>query len=373
LEVCILQERPWITINGALMNSIHRGFILLATFSLQAAEKKFSWAIIGAGHAGITSISVLLENGILENEIVWIDPEFNVGRLGKYYGNVPSNLKVHRYTNFLNRCSFFQTINSTAIEAIKNYNQQEEPRLQLIIDALQDITNYLRSRVTTYIDNVHSISAKEGGNSWDIKLDQNPHINADKVILAIGSRPKKMAYTTSEIPLDLALDENILKSMISAEDTIMVIGSAHSAILILKYLSEIPVKKIINVYSKQPTYGELGGLEGITAYWAKEVLEKNPPHNLIRIKYHEGVIENYLQECTKIIYAFGYERNSFTVNNSNELSIDGETGIIEPHLYGIGFAFPEYHINEAGLAIPLIGVNSFMKYAQQRVPLWIKD
>ena len=60
------------------------------------------WAIIGSGPAGIIVLGVLLDLGTDPKSIVWIDPEFNVGRLGKYYASVPGNAKTKTYIEFFN-------------------------------------------------------------------------------------------------------------------------------------------------------------------------------------------------------------------------------------------------------------------------------
>ena len=51
----------------------------------------FQVTVIGAGSAGILTVSELLGNGY--NRIAWIDPEFNGGAL-KNYTTIPSNTKV---------------------------------------------------------------------------------------------------------------------------------------------------------------------------------------------------------------------------------------------------------------------------------------
>ena len=58
------------------------------------SQLAYSWAVIGAGPAGIISVGQLLEHGVSDYEILWIDPEFSPGRMGKYYGKVPSNQKA---------------------------------------------------------------------------------------------------------------------------------------------------------------------------------------------------------------------------------------------------------------------------------------
>ena len=119
--------------------------LLLPTFPINAHT--YQWAVIGAGPAGIISTTILLEHIKTPKDILWLDPAFGVGRLGKYYGNVPSNLKAYRYTTFLSSCALFNQLQCSSFNAIRQYDQQDEPVLQLLIDPLQEITNYLQTQV----------------------------------------------------------------------------------------------------------------------------------------------------------------------------------------------------------------------------------
>ncbi len=341
--------------------------LLLPTFPIHAHT--YQWAVIGAGPAGIISTTILLEHIKTPKDILWLDPEFGVGRLGKYYGNVPSNLKAYRYTTFLSSCALFNQLQCSSFNAIRQYDQQDEPVLQLLIDPLQEITNYLQTQVQWHRATVRALDQENG--LWNINT-RITDFYAHNVILATGSHPKKLNIPgPQEIPLDMAIDATKLKGLILPTDVVMVVGSAHSALLILKYLTDLPVQKIINVYTKQPTYGMYGGLEGVTARWTKEVLETNSAPNIERIPYNHATIKEIALNCTKIIYAFGFERSTLPINGSRDLCFDYKTGLIKPHLYGIGIAFPEEYLTKEGNTVNLIGVNSFMKYAKEHVPIWI--
>lgn len=345
-------------------------FFLIFIFDSNCLQE-FKWAVIGAGPAGIESVAVLIENGICEKDIVWIDPEFKVGRLGKYYGNVPSNQKAYKFIDVLTTCSIFNKVNPKSLNALLQYGYQKEPNLQFVVDPLQEITEYLLRTVPSFQDSV--ISIDRTNKLWELKL-ANFSIFAHKVIIATGCRPKKFDFKDiTEIPLDLALDKCKLKGFVKDTDTVMVIGSAHSALLILKYLSEISVKRVINIFCKPPSYGQYGGLEGITAWWTKEVLEKNCPKNIERVLLAPGIVEKLKKECTKIIYAFGYESNPLAINGTKEIKFTPTTGKLDTNLYGIGFAYPAQITLPNGTIVPLIGVNSFMKQAREVIPYWINE
>lgn len=340
-------------------------------------------AIIGAGPAGITVVGLLIDLGVNPDEIIWIDPFFNVGRIGEYYENVPGNAKNKLYIDFLKSCEVFKNINTESIQKLYSSNLEEFGHLSIIINPLQDITNYLLEIVKSVKENV--LKMEYFDESWKLET-KNFSIEAENVILAIGAKPKILDYpVNNNIPLDYALDPETLKKLVKPNDIIAVVGSSHSAILVLKFLTEANVKKIINFYKHPITYAvDMGtwisnsanGLKGIAAVWAQEILEKNLIPNLIRLKNTKENLDNFLPECNKIIYAIGYEMNNLpniTVNGENfSINQDPEKGIIGPNLFGIGIAFPGYTTNPFGEKEKGIGLNSFMKYAQTVMTSWIK-
>ncbi len=345
-------------------------------------EAENEWTVIGAGPAGIITIGVLCDLGIPAENITWIDPLFNVGRLGEYYENVPGNTKTKSFIDFLKSCKTFQQIESAAMEKLYTMPPDSYEKLSVIIEPLQDITNYLCKIVKPIKTTMDSLFFDEG--VWHIGY-QNKTFTTRHVVLATGSYPRTLDYSVKDvIPLDYALDERLLHQMVKPVDTIAVVGSAHSAILILKYLTETTVEKIINLYTRPLIYAvDMGtwtlnnthGLKGIAAKWAYEVLENNTPSNLVR---YLNTAENraaFLPECNKIVYAIGYERNdlpSVAINGvASDIEFDPDTGIIGPRIFGIGIAFPGTYIDPSGNKEQLVGLNSFMKYAQKVIPDWI--
>lgn len=345
------------------------------------------WLIIGAGPAGICAVGVLLDLGIDPQLITWLDPKFNVGRLGESYSNVPSNTQTKFFIEFINCCKSFQESHSPSIEKLYTYNPDLEYPLRTIVEPLRDITNYFCTKVVAIKNSLKSLDFYN--DMWHVGID-NHIITTHNVILATGSHPRTLNYDcydcmANTIPLDTALDKTLLAEQISGKDSIAVIGSSHSAILILKHLSELPVKRIINFYKKPLQYaianpnGEIilgeAGLKGMAARWAIEVLEKGLPAHLIRVLNQPDALNAWLPICNKIIYAIGFEKNQLPpINGNNAIydSYDGSSGVIAPRLFGIGIAFPEVISDEIGGEQLGIGLSDFMDYAQRILPTWTK-
>lgn len=296
--------------------------MLNVTFSFMNAldQEPAQWAIIGAGPAGISIIGLLLDAGVTGSTITWIDQKFKVGRLGEYYANVPGNTQAKYFVEFINCCKTFQKVQSDALIQLFTADPEKEYTLQIIVDPLQDITDYLCTCVTTFKATLQSLDFYN--NLWHIGINDRI-ITAHNVVLATGSHPRTLTYTTDAaiIPLDAALDKRLLEQQVTPHDTIAVVGSSHSAILILKHLSELPVKRIINFYNKPLMYAipnpsgviyeTESGLKGAAARWAQEVLEKKMPGNMVRIFNNPEALEAWLPLCNKIIYAIGFEETNF--------------------------------------------------------------
>jgi hypothetical protein len=347
------------------------------------AARDTLWTVVGAGPAGIAVVGLLIDLGIDAKSITWIDPEFNVGRLGNYYYNVPGNAHTKMYIDFLQACRSFQQCAPTAIDELKKLDLMTAYPLHVIIDPLRDITECFKRQVVPVQGKINALHFEN--NRWHIGIDAGAHsltISSYYVALATGSHPIEYDYPCQQvIPLDLALDKDLLAKQVRPEDTVALVGSAHSAILILRFLSELPVGRIINFYKKPIVYtADMGtwiqnqeaGLKGSTAQWAKNVLEKNPPVNILRIFNTAEALDAWLPICNKIIYAVGFERNDLPpINGSQELIYDDISGVIAPRLFGIGIAFPEKFTYPDGNIEHRVGLKFFMEYAQRVVPQWI--
>jgi cation diffusion facilitator CzcD-associated flavoprotein CzcO len=65
------------------------------------------WIVVGAGPAGIAAVGKLIDHGISPKKIGWIDPDFQVGDLGKKWSQVSSNTTVDLFIRFLKNCKAF--------------------------------------------------------------------------------------------------------------------------------------------------------------------------------------------------------------------------------------------------------------------------
>ena len=335
------------------------------------------WAVIGAGPAGIAVVGLLLDFGVSPHEIAWIDKEFNVGRIGKYYAHVPGNATTRAYISYIEACKTFNSFPSNTRDTLYSYDLDIEYELQIIIDPLLDITRHLKTLVKSYKDAATSLNYKD--DLWQIDTSRST-IHAQKVVLATGCHPKRLDYpVTEEIPLDYAVDKAKLAQFVNPEDTVAIVGGSHSGILVAKNLCELGVSRILNFYKSPLIYSfdtgdnnviYFNGLCGPVGRWAYNVLEKGDAPEVVRIKNSQAARNAWLPLCNKIVYAVGYERNEIPCIASINTH-DSSTGKIAPNLYGIGIAYPETQQNVLGEHEQLIGLSFFMDYALKIMPDWI--
>ena len=373
--------------------------LAVATLSLQADnqdceniyhdqstyQEPFDWLIVGAGPAGILTIGVLMDVGVDPKKIAWIDPEFEVGRMGKYYSHVESNNKAKEFVAFINACATFKELSCPAIDELRKINPQHPCVLESIVEPLRCISAYLRTKAASVQDIMTGLFYCK--DLWHVMTHDHGSVSSRHVVLATGSVPRTLNLNAHHnvIPLDYALDPVTLESLVTQDDVIGVIGGAHSAILLLKYLSTMRVKHVYNFYRHPITYAidqgcwaiDQFGVKGTTGEWAQKVLEKNPPAHITRIECPEAAhLPMFLEKypCTKLIYAIGFEATTLpAINGIKPIDYyNAQTGVIAPGLFGIGIAFPEYKADDGHPRL-IVGLNCFMDYAQRLIPQWIKD
>jgi hypothetical protein len=281
---------------------------------------------------------------------------------------------------FFHASAAFEYANSGVDFPINQLSREETCPLHFVSQPLQWISNTLKTKVRALQGLAENLSLND--RAWTITL-KNTQVKAKNVILAIGAEPKKLTYSADAVAIELqdAIDVNRLKNHISRDDVVAVFGSSHSAILILRNLIEHSTKQIINFYRSPLVYAvylddwilfDNTGLKGEAAEWARQHLNGTLPHNLLRVYSNEKNIQHYLPQCTKVIYAIGFERRSLPViEGLGEVKYIEQVGIIAPGLFGFGIAFPEAQYNRLGMLEYRVGLRKFMDYLQRVMPIWL--
>lgn len=343
-------------------------------------KKKFQWAVVGAGPAGIAAVGKLLDQGILAEHILWIDPHFKVGDLGLLWRNVSSNTKVKYFKDFLEDVASFNYDACADNFALNHLPEDETCTLSYVVEPLQWITEYLMQQVHVAHTMIHNMFLAQ--REWAL-VSETEAYHAKNVILATGALPSSLNYPGLDIiPFDTAIDKEKLAAVIKPNETYGVFGSSHSAIMIVRCLVELGVNKVINFYRSPCRYAvemndwilfDNTGLKGQTAAWAREYIDGTLPVNLLRHNTSEPNIARYLPECNRVIYAVGFEkRNNIVIGDYEETHHNPHVGIIGPGLFGLGIAYPERKMDPVGNIESQVGLWKFMMYLNKIMPIWLK-
>lgn len=340
----------------------------------------FKWAVVGAGPAGIAAIGKLLDQGIEAADIIWLDPEFKVGDLGRYWQHVHSNTAVNLFIQFLLASPSFQYNQATKDFKLNHLPGQETCQLNRMVEPLQWVTDHLRNRVNAQKAMVHRITLTQ--NTWILESDLKS-FRSQNVILATGAEPQILHYSMPElIPFTTAIDKQRLQDVVDITKNYAVFGSSHSAIIIIQHLVDLGVKKVINFYRSPCRYAiNMGdwtlfdntGLKGQTAHWARKYIDGTLPTNLVRYTATETNIQDQLPACDKVIYAVGFtRRTSLIISGFEHHHYDPHVGILGPGLFGFGIAYPQIKPDPMGCLESQVGLWKFMVYLNKVLPIWLK-
>ncbi len=335
------------------------------------AESIYEWAVVGAGPAGIAAIGKLLDAAVAPASILWIDPEFRVGDFGTRWRNVTSNTRVELFIKFLHAYKSFDYASAPDFP-LNHAEPTATCYLNEMADPLQWITDHLKITVHAVVDKVEQLQREN--DEWQLTLSTQK-LFSKKVILATGCEPTTLGYPdVQEIPLQVALDPQKLAAACEPGDTIAVFGSSHSAMLILKTLTEtLAVKKIFNFYRHALRYAvyfedyilfDDTGLKGNAAAWAKKNIDGELPAKIERVISTEESVNKILPLCSKVIYATGFTKRQVQVGDQPVFNYNDNTGVVAAGLFGVGIAFPEAKLDRFGNLEYRVGLWKFVEYLE---------
>lgn len=341
---------------------------------------EYTFAVVGAGPAGIAAVGKLIDNKVNPKSIAWLDPSFQVGDFGTKWRNVSSNTKVRLFLRFLDACDAFHYSEVKHNFSLQNLDPDQACQIHFMADPLQWVTEQLQQQVYWQKSIAQKLALKN--QHWELTLDDST-LYAKNVILAIGSEPKSLSFNhLQSLPLDIALDAEKIKHAVTADDTVAVFGASHSGIIILRHLLEnTSAKKVINFYQSPLRFAihlnneilfDDTGLKESTAAWARENVHGKHPEKLVRIHTKANDYQTRLSQCNKAVYAIGFQKRSLLIDGMDEIIYNDKNGIIAPGLFGLGIAFPEAKTDRFGNIEHRVGLWKFMDYLNQILPIWLK-
>jgi hypothetical protein len=367
---------------------LHVGMLPKLTSSATGSMDQYKAAVIGAGPAGLAVVATLLDQECIP--ILWIDPNFEAGRLSNYL-EVPSNTKVKLFQQYVTTSPSLNRFSSKALMPFVGQDPDKGCPLNLAATMVKSLTDSIRKADSTRVHCVQKVVKELAFSEGRWKIDGADE--CERVYLATGSHPRSLPDTgVEELLLDDVLTPTRIPELVTDDDTVGVIGSSHSAILALKNLHECTTtrpKRIINFFQSPLLFAiykegwilyDNTGLKGEAADWAKQELQSG---NLEKEKKLERIcVKDYSpeeqvkswQQCTKLVHAVGFDRNPlpkilFNGDELKQISYDPHTGKIADGLYGCGIAFPEKTVDPYGNQEYAVGFWKFMRYAQKKIKL----
>ena len=341
-------------------------------------EKKYAWTVVGAGPAGMAAVGLLLDSGVSGQDILWIDPHFEAGDFGRFWGEVNSNTRVTLFRQFLLGVASFDYKNRPHDFPFDHLDDKHFTTLQNVTASLLWVTEQLIKKVVTEKAEVQSLNISDG--AWQINASKT--FFSEKVILAVGSEAKSLDHPGIEkISIADALTPSVLKTICKPDDVIAVFGSSHSAMIAVRNLVEVGVKNIVNFYQSPLRYAVIfddwilyddTGLKGETAEWVRDNISRKCLPQVTRHLANQENIDQFLPACNKAIYAVGFQQRHIPVTGVSLAHYDVSNGIIAPGLFGTGIGFPVVVSDPFGRKESNVGLWKFLKNLRRTLPLWEK-
>lgn len=330
--------------------------------------------VVGAGPGGITAVGNLLEQRI--EPVLWVDNEFDGGRMNKYYREVPSNTKVKLFIEWATGTTPFRKIMSgkpsrdrweepsasdgkavggetDRLKEVRKLDQDKGCQLSHAADMCLMLTEGLMKTpgVHTQQGKAAEASLDETSQIWTVKVDgsaEAPSVQTKRLVLCTGASPTDPPLPVEpeglkHLHLDSALSPSRLSQTLSplGPTEVAVIGASHSAILVLWNLANFALTSKPDLKIKWFTrhalrYAEFEdgfiardntGLKGQAAQWARENLEPETMPNspvskcISKIAHEKGaepdVYAKHLPGCAFVVQAIGYNRDPTPVIKIN--------------------------------------------------------
>lgn len=222
---------------------------------------KSRWVVIGGGVSGISAVGRLISCG---HSVTWIDEDFRVGRMGKYYQTVPANTTNGALSTALSDCSkfdfhgFIERCRKNGKCSIFDLPGGDYSSLENLVGPLQHATYRLREdlNVRSISGTVLSTRFRKVDGLWytDISIPDSAQVTveSDAVIIATGSSPtewhdKKISCYNLDDVICSERCKSILMNRVAMDMPWAVVGGSHRSVIVS--ISAFP--KILHPYVVQ--------------------------------------------------------------------------------------------------------------------------
>lgn len=287
--------------------------------------KSRKWAVIGAGPCGIGVVGRLLDLG---QQVTWIDPAFEVGRMGPFYRNVPANTLNIDLIVAAKLCNSFkfdetqQKRRDRGEVVMADLPPQECFPLGYLVDFLEDSTVELKKHVNVVQGRLTSLqkeSIQAPQWTYHVIADDGDEITGevDGVINVTGCKPVSLPGLPSVVAhqssikrlvssgdgvekamafhsLDQTVNPEFIRTLLHDNPNYqnhrwVVVGASHSGMLVVKNLAEAGVHDITVIHRSPLRFMTLKdngckkhqgtGLKGPVGDWVRLQLAQQEANN----------------------------------------------------------------------------------------------
>ena len=329
--------------------------------------------IVGLGPAGCIFLASLPKEYITKS-IIAFDSGCITGDLARYYGCVVANLTAQELIRALRIVPRWKETRMTVLES---YAPEACPSLADLCRQLRILVTPLLSEITVHTSHITDIYQTDVG--YKLHTTETT-VDVEKVILCTGSVPKQMDIPKPNIPLDMAMCEEKLRSFVKKEDRVVVFGTAHSGTLILRNLKNIGCKGVVGIYKGAAALrwardGDPEGVKQESAHIADEIVAKTWGELTPTFVSSEkmGDVLRCVMEADYVIYAVGFQTRSPRVFDKSgslvAVSHDHATGKMGEGMWGFGIAYPSMYQTSSGKLSNDVSFSAFASHISACLPL----
>lgn len=319
--------------------------------------------IVGFGITGMLLLSILNQHNIDISKIAIVDPYFDGGNLLRSYGNVISNTPLSKTIQALKLID----PNFTIPDEYTQYDPNCITPLHVCVELIQLTIKSIVNKCNMYQSSLNSITYD---NHHILTLEDSTIIQSKMLILCHGATPKLLKTNIPTIPLEIALNKDLLKRYLKPSSKVLVFGTSHSGCLVLDNLENLQVKTTA-FYKKQVPFlfakeGHYDGIKEEAERIATKILQNKYTYiNLVNTANIEQVIKSS-KEATHVVYSIGFETKQTIQSKNSIVKYDPKNGkLLEiPYAWGFGIAYPSLAPDEIHYDV---GIVSFVEHIQNQI------
>lgn len=327
----------------------------------------YKTAIVGAGGAGLLALLLLLQSQHCKaSEIVLIDPYHDGGDLQRKWWHVTSN------TTWGQMLSIMEALGSTPEtlpEQWKTLDPNSPTQLQHYIQLLRWLTKSKAQECELIYGTCSNVEENPQGVRLSIETPTGTceTIEAKTCLLCTGAEPKRDSYPIPILPLEVALNRELMRGYITPSTKVLLIGTAHSGTLVMKNLKDLNVEHAVFYRGSTPfSFARDGHYDGIkqeSEAIADAVLNGQYTCTHLFPLTNTAQLLRWSRKADWIVYAIGFERRPIKSINH----YDGKTGKCHgfTRVWGFGIGYPNQAPDGQHWDVSL---PSFFAHIRQQVP-----